>query len=61
MIKKGPYFSLKRNDKFRDLDNVQGSTLTVVRLPGASEMRLRQVKTAPNLTDRTSENDSVIC
>ena len=39
----------------------QGSILTVVRLPWASEMRLRQVKTTPNLSDRASENDSVIC
>ena len=54
MIKKGPYFSLKRNDKFRDLDNVQGSTLTVVRLPGASEMRLRASENGTQL-DRSGK------
>jgi len=43
------------------LKNHQGSTLTVVRLSGASEMVFGQVKTAPNLSDRESENDSVIC
>jgi hypothetical protein len=29
-IKKGPYFSLKRNDKFRDLDNVVRLQLNII-------------------------------
>jgi hypothetical protein len=48
------------NNSYR-INVYQGSTLTVVRLPGASEMRLRASETAPNLSDRASENDSVIC
>ena len=42
----------------RLLDVVQGSTLTVARLPGASEMRLRA---SENGTQLASENYSVIC
>ena len=37
-----------------------GSTLTVVRFPGQVKCVFGQVKTAPNLSDRASENDSVI-
>ena len=40
---------------------LQGSTLTVVRLPRASEMRLRASENGTHLSDRASENDSVIC
>ena len=46
--------------------NLQGSTLTVARLPGASEMRLR-LRARENGTqlarkgERASENYSVIC
>ena len=40
---------------------LQGSTLTVVRLPGASEMRLQASENGTQLVHQASENDSVIC
>jgi hypothetical protein len=39
----------------------QGSTLTVARLPGASEMRLQASENGTQLALRGSENYSVIC